>query len=299
VYGKTASATGLVNLVGEAPVGLGLGLIAHFPLDSDGNSSDGGFTASKETDVVYGSAGANANTGTSATFNGSSSVIQHDWSADLNPVSFTLALWAKSDGGAGAWNSPVTSRHDLNPDSQGYLIYDNNPNGIWTFWSGNGTVDGNWQALKGPAVNLGEWDHVAITYDNELEMKKLYVNGELAVAANDSVFPNDTTPFNIGAGQDMGTGFWFIGDLDDIGLWNRALSQEDIQAVMNQGVPASAGGDAPALSIVNNGDGTVTVTFEGTLQSADSVNGPWSDVDAASPLTIPADEAAQFGRAKN
>ena len=53
----------------------------------------------------------------------------------------------------------------------------------------------------------------------------------------------------------------------------------------------------PTISIVNNGDGTVTVTFEGTLQSADSVNGPWSDVDAASPLTLPASEAAQFGRA--
>ena len=58
-------------------------------------------------------------------------------------------------------------------------------------------------------------------------------------------------------------------------------------------------GDTPAISVVNNGDGTVTVTFEGTLQSADSVNGPWTDVDAASPLTLPADQAAQFGRAKN
>ena len=57
------------------------------------------------------------------------------------------------------------------------------------------------------------------------------------------------------------------------------------------------GGDAPALSVVNNGDGTVTITFEGTLQSADSVNGPWSDVDAPSPLTIPADQAQQYGRA--
>ena len=56
-------------------------------------------------------------------------------------------------------------------------------------------------------------------------------------------------------------------------------------------------GDTPAISVVNNGDGTVTVTFEGTLQSADSVNGPWSDVDAESPLTLPADQAAQFGRA--
>ena len=60
---------------------------------------------------------------------------------------------------------------------------------------------------------------------------------------------------------------------------------------------AAAGGDAPALSIVNNGDGTVTVTFEGTLQSAASANGPWSNVDAASPLTIPADQAQQYARA--
>ena len=50
---------------------------------------------------------------------------------------------------------------------------------------------------------------------------------------------------------------------------------------------------------VDNGDGTVTVTFEGTLQSAPTVNGPWSDLGGASPLTIPADQAAQFGRARN
>ena len=56
--------------------------------------------------------------------------------------------------------------------------------------------------------------------------------------------------------------------------------------------------DTPALSIVNNGDGSVTVTFEGTLQAANSVNGPWADVEGAvSPQIIPASEAMQFGRA--
>jgi len=57
------------------------------------------------------------------------------------------------------------------------------------------------------------------------------------------------------------------------------------------------GGEAPTISIVNNGDGTITVTFEGTLQAAPTVNGPWQDVDAESPLTIPASEAQQYGRA--
>ena len=57
------------------------------------------------------------------------------------------------------------------------------------------------------------------------------------------------------------------------------------------------GGDGPALSVVNNGDGTVTITFEGTLQAAPTVNGPWENVDAPSPLTIPSDQAQQYGRA--
>ena len=56
--------------------------------------------------------------------------------------------------------------------------------------------------------------------------------------------------------------------------------------------------DTPALSIVNNGDGTVTVTFEGKLQAAAAVNGPWADVEGAvSPQIIPVDQVMQFGRA--
>jgi hypothetical protein len=63
------------------------------------------------------------------------------------------------------------------------------------------------------------------------------------------------------------------------------------------GVAAEVAGP-PSLSYVINGDGTATVTFEGTLQQAASVNGPWVDVDATSPLTIPLDEDAAFVRAK-
>jgi hypothetical protein len=53
-------------------------LVAYFPLDSDGNSADGTFEATTEQDVEFGLPGANGATGTSASFNGSSSVIQHD-----------------------------------------------------------------------------------------------------------------------------------------------------------------------------------------------------------------------------
>jgi len=53
--------------------------------------------------------------------------------------------------------------------------------------------------------------------------------------------------------------------------------------------------EAPALSIVNNGDGTVTVTFEGRLEAAASVNGPWHDSGLNSPATINSDQVQQYG----
>ncbi|MFT5406434.1 MAG: hypothetical protein ACI9DF_005295 [Verrucomicrobiales bacterium] len=236
--------------------------VAHFPLDEDGNSPEaGGFIASTvDESVTFGTVGANGNTGNSASFDGSG-IIQHDWNTQLNPESFTLTLWAKSDGGAGAWNSPVTSRHDLNGEgetSQGYLIYDNEPGGVWTFWSGNGPDAGNWQILDGPAVMLGEWEHLAITYDDATETKKLYLNGELVVEANDSLFPNDTMPFSIGGGGDFGADFRFIGDIDDIGLWDVVLNDNEILLAMESGVNAFFSGGGGVNPLDPDGDGIFT-----------------------------------------
>ena len=61
---------------------------------------------------------------------------------------------------------------------------------------------------------------------------------------------------------------------------------------------SKAGGEAPSISVVRNVDGTLTVTFEGTLQAAPTVNGPWQDVDADSPYTLTPDAPATYGRAK-
>ena len=43
--------------------------------------------------------------------------------------------------------------------------------------------------------------------------------------------------------------------------------------------------EPPTISIVNNGDGTATVSFEGTLQTSDFANGPWTDITGESPIT--------------
>jgi hypothetical protein len=287
-------------------------------------------------------------------------MIQHDWAEELNPESFTLALWARSEGGAGAWNSPVTSRHDLNPDSQGYLIYDNQPTGAWTFWSGNGTKAGNWQVLDGPippktgllndreaitlsgwvrfeeeqldrtgwfgqndAVEFGmidyetlqywtpagaidfyfgsiieDWTHVAIVHGGGTI--SAYVDGEKMGSVSGGRVVSSNYPFNIGGGGIFdGSGNFFYGEIDDVAVYDVALQPVEIKQIADGLSPLAAPpAKAPVISVANNGDGTVTVTFEGTLQTAQEVNGPWTDVDGTSPLTITADGKARFGRAR-
>jgi hypothetical protein len=54
--------------------------------------------------------------------------------------------------------------------------------------------------------------------------------------------------------------------------------------------------EPPALGFANNGDGTITLTFEGRLQTAPTINGPWQDLDAKSPVTLPTNQPQQFTR---
>ena len=49
---------------------------------------------------------------------------------------------------------------------------------------------------------------------------------------------------------------WFVGDLDDIGLWDGALSEEDILKVMEQGVASFI--DPDGINQDPDGDGLLT-----------------------------------------
>ena len=58
-------------------------------------------------------------------------------------------------------------------------------------------------------------------------------------------------------------------------------------------------GKSVFLSITNFGDGDIIVEFEfGILQTANSINGPWEDVDEVSPVTWTADQFSKFARLK-
>ena len=45
--------------------------------------------------------------------------------------------------------------------------------------------------------------------------------------------------FHIGAGQDDGLNFFFDGNIDDVSIWDEALDESSIQAIMMNGVAST------------------------------------------------------------
>lgn len=245
-------------------------LIAHWPLDTDATDATGnGFNGAIVGGTVdFGQTGANANTGTSASFpdNGH---IDIPFDAALNPGSFTVSLWVNS-GPTGAHASPITSRDDVTgPLTHGYIIY-HNPAGTWDFWTGDG--DNGWDSLAGDPVAVNTWTHLAITYDANTDTKTLWIDG--VISATDNIpqsgptqySPNGTLEMedlHIGSGQDDGNNFYFNGLIDDVGIWDEALDGAVIQSIMANGI--SSGLPDPALSVSNPLD----LNLDGTVQSLD------------------------------
>ena len=234
----------------------GASVVAWWPLDNDGRDASGnGHDAVVVGDVNFGQQGANAATGQSTDFTGNGH-LDVPWAAALNTESFTLALWANPDAaGGGSFRSPITNRDDVAPGGafrHGFIIY-NSAGGQWSFWNGGGTgANGGWNAVNAGPVAVNEWTHLAITYDAGTNTKQFFINGILASTSNPVAYsPNNSTllngfthedeDFHIGGGGDSGTSFRFDGRIDDVILYDSALSQADIQNLSSNSIPEPSG----------------------------------------------------------
>jgi hypothetical protein len=219
-------------------------VVGHWTLDDPAGTNGTGVVVDSQharngitTDPAptFGGAGANAATGTSASFPGTSHV-DVPYNPDLNPASFTLTAWAYASSAGSNYRSVVTSRYDT-AGSQGYIIYAN-PGNEWQFWTGNGPAAGNWDVLGGGAVALDTWTHLGISFDAATNTKSFYVNGGAPFTTTAQNYsPNTGQDLHIGSGGDTGTQYHFTGSIDDVVLFDEVLDQTAIQGIMNNSIP--------------------------------------------------------------
>ncbi len=146
---------------------------------------------------------------------------------DLNQETFTITAWANVEPGSGGHRAVVSNRDE--PPTAGHIFYAA-PNNTWEFWTGDGATP--WVAIRGPAVNLGEWDHLAGTFADGKQ--KFYVNGELIGESDSDPNFNSRQEFLIGAGANERANheYLFKGIIDEVRLYNRVLGEKEIAAVM-------------------------------------------------------------------
>ena len=85
-------------------------------------------------------------------------------------------------------------------------------------------------------IPLSQWTHVAGTYDGQT--MRLYVNGVLDSSASTTLGPMQITnsPLIIGSSQTNGSEvFFFYGLVDEVEIFDRALSDQEIAAIFNAG----------------------------------------------------------------
>ena len=152
-----------------------------------------------------------------------------------------------------------------------------------------------------PAVDDGGWHQfVAVSDASAAEFgTAIYIDGvRYGDQATAPALEAETTNLYIGENPEALNRQW-IGLIDDIGIWDRVLSADEVSALYNGGTGvalSTAVGGGAGITISRSATG-VTITFEGTLQSSDSVTGPYTDVaGATSPADVPLSGAAQFFR---
>ena len=157
------------------------------------------------------------------------------------------------------------------------------------------------------AFPTDSWHHLAFSADGA--QLRLYVDGVQVVVEDylAEINPPDIPYLSIGARLDLDTSEppvlgpdpdapnLMLGPLDDIALWTRALTADEvarIYAAGKLGQPVESVIVKPPVVAgtleVKLDQSNVTVSWDhGTLQTAPTVAGPWTDSAATSPVTEP------------
>ena len=214
------------------------GLISWWPFngnanDESGNGNNGTVSGATLTGDRFG----NANK--AFTFDGANDYIDIGDpivnSLDFQGGAFTISAWFNATAVNGN-DIPLllkSTGSNVNSGDYGVVISNNTNNKVqfgMSFGNGNGAA-----VSSVNSINTGIWQHLVIVFNSTSDIK-LYLDNSLGLSCfsctnNPSILNNPSTPLRFGWYQTYNN--FFNGKLDDIGIWNRALTQQEITDLYN------------------------------------------------------------------
>jgi hypothetical protein len=214
------------------------GLVGWWPFsgnanDESGNNYNGTVNGATLTTDRFG------NVNSAYSFNGSSDYIQFaDATAlRLSGTDYTISVWFNETYLVNTEHQAIISkRNPYTPPANldGWLLY------IDVLTSPMGKVGivpagyPNTCAYTANPITLNNWVNIVEVYHSGTQIVETYMNGVLNNTTTGVSSPNNTTtlPLYIGSDKESNS-YFFNGKIDDIGIWNRALTYQEITDLYN------------------------------------------------------------------
>jgi hypothetical protein len=192
--------------------------------DVSGNGNTGTLTnMSRDLNPVAGKVGQGMS------FDGTNDYVGIPYSSthSFGTNNFTLSAWIK--GSAFGSNNRILSNYRAEVDGRrGYIFSVNS--GILTGYIGSGTPN----LTSSTTLQAGTWYHVVMV--REGDVARLYINGVTdGSPAAGMAAKNATSDGTLDISADTENSWFFNGSLDDVRIYNRALSATEVKQLYNLG----------------------------------------------------------------
>jgi hypothetical protein len=225
---------------------------------------------------------------------------------NLDSTAGTIMFWMRSSGVADPSGNPATLFDRLSgtggaTGSGNGIVVAQNSDGTVLVQIGSGTTTVATMPSTAKTLSNNLWHQVAVVYDQSLGQLAFYIDGQGDASETLSSFSlaNQGQELELGLSHDTNSWQAYIGLMDDVRFYNRALTSSEITSAYG-GALVDPTALVTQLNFTTAPGPGVNLTWQCTdaiLQSADSVNGPYTDVPGAvSPYSIGVQTAAKFYR---
>ncbi|RYH72941.1 choice-of-anchor D domain-containing protein [Flavobacteriaceae bacterium 144Ye] len=200
-------------------------------------------------------------------FNGSTDYIDMEDALDLNSSEFTISAWINRESGSN--NTSILSKRN-EPFTEGYDFKISSSGRLNVIWENGGSTQ---QLSSTQPIPEDEWHHVAIIYGSGTAT--LYIDGVRDSSFSRTAPIPTTQSFYIGAANKNTPTAFFRGNIDEVRIWDVALTEDQLRFVMNQ-------------EIENNSNfvgGSYFISRGITPTKNDIGTVPWSSLAAYYPMT--------------
>lgn len=243
------------------------GLIAYYRLDESSWSGTANEVVDQSGNNLHGRSVGGVTTSEAYICNGAildGITLAYVEVADNNlldiPDELTVSLWMKSNVIPGGGLKSILSKdenYEFHIDSGGHI-----------YWWWNRAGGGAFTLTSNNTITVGQWYHIAIVYSKSGAYQKIFIDGVEDPNTNnrsESLMTN-ADPLQIGGDQAFATRE-FDGLIDEVRIYERALSLAEINADMNASHPCSTPvscsfRDNFASVSYGNNDGTLSWTAD-------------------------------------